>query len=239
VTGDLRIRVRFDPAEQAELQRVARVAGLPRLAGETGPFPGEDGTPIVSVPPDPGRLDLVLHAVEGRCLLHFTYRGTRRTVHPVSVHARVTGWYLRGREDLGGAVLAEPKLFRLDRMADVEVAEPGTARAPEPEDDRVSIDPITWGVDPPLTAVVAAPAEHVPHASDLLGAPSATRPGPGGTVLLEIPVTHRAAFRSRLYELGVRVRLLGPPDLREEVRAELSAVLQGLPPGAVRRRSAR
>ena len=37
----------------------------------------------------------------------------------------------------------------------------------------------------------------------------------GGT--LTIPVTHRAAFRRRLYELGTRVRLLGPQEIRDEV----------------------
>ena len=229
VTGDLRIRVRFDPAEQAELQRIARVAGLPRLADEAGAGRDDDSAHVVSVPPDPGRLDLALHAVESRCLLRFGYKGTPRTVHPVSVHPRVTGWYLRGREEAVGGVLGEPKLFRLDRMGDVEVDDPGSARAPEPEDVRVSIDPITWHMDAPLTAVVAAPPEHVPHVADLLGRPSVTRPEVDGTVLMEIPVTHRGAFRSRLYELGVRVRLVGPPELREEVRAELSAVVEGRP----------
>jgi predicted DNA-binding transcriptional regulator YafY len=230
VTGDLRFRVRFAPDEQAELQRVARVAGLPRVARMVaGPAAPDDEPAVVSVAPDPGPLDLALHAVENRCLLRFRYRNLLRAVHPDSLHPRASGWYLRGREDLLGAQGPGPaKLFRLDRMSEARTDEPGTAVAPGPEGERVSIDPVTWHRDPPLTAVVGTAAEHVPHVTDLLGRPAASREQADGAVVLEIPVTHRAAFRARLYELGTRVRLLGPEELRSEVRAELGAVVAGL-----------
>jgi WYL domain len=42
-------------------------------------------------------------------------------------------------------------------------------------------------------------------------------------VTLTIPVTHRAAFRHRLYELGTRVRVLGPEDVRGEIIKDLEA----------------
>ncbi|MGF1661494.1 MAG: helix-turn-helix transcriptional regulator [Kineosporiaceae bacterium] len=232
VTGDLRFRVRFAPDEQAELQRVARVAGLPRVArmvaGAGAPAPVGEAA-VVSVAPDPGPLDLALHAIENRCLLRFRYRNLPRAVHPDSLHPRTSGWYLRGREELPGAEGPGPaKLFRLDRMSEARTDEPGTAVAPGPEGGRISIDPVTWQRDPPLTAEVATSAEHVPHVTDLLGPPSTRRDGPEGTVVLGIPVTHRTAFRARLYELGTRVRLLGPEELRAEVREELAAVVAGL-----------
>ncbi|MGF1648462.1 MAG: helix-turn-helix transcriptional regulator [Kineosporiaceae bacterium] len=232
VTGDLRFRVRFAPDEQAELQRVARVAGLPRVArmvsAAGAPAPPGEAT-VVSVAPDPGPLDLALHAVENRCLLRFRYRNAPRAVHPDSLHPRTSGWYLRGREDTPDPCAPGPaKLFRLDRMSQARSDEPGTALAPEPEGERVSIDPVTWHRDPPLTAEVATSAEHVPHVIDLVGRPSTRRDEADGAVVLGIPVTHRAAFRARLYELGTRVRLLGPEELRAEVRAELAAVVTGL-----------
>jgi hypothetical protein len=34
-------------------------------------------------------------------------------------------------------------------------------------------------------------------------------------------VTNRSAFRTRLYELGRRVELLGPDEMRREIVAEL------------------
>jgi predicted DNA-binding transcriptional regulator YafY len=46
-------------------------------------------------------------------------------------------------------------------------------------------------------------------------------------VLLDVPVTNRSAFRGRLFELGSRVRLLGPDELRDDVRDHLLAVLGG------------
>ena len=39
-------------------------------------------------------------------------------------------------------------------------------------------------------------------------------------------MTHRAAFRARLYELGRRVRVLGPDDVRDEIIAELTAIAE-------------
>ena len=57
----------------------------------------------------------------------------------------------------------------------------------------------------------------------LLGRASATDES-GADVVLTIPVTHRLAFRRRLYELGTRVVLVGPDEVRDEVRAELEAV---------------
>ena len=38
-----------------------------------------------------------------------------------------------------------------------------------------------------------------------------------------VRVTHRAAFRSRLYTLGVRARVLGPAEIVDEIVAELRA----------------
>jgi hypothetical protein len=36
-------------------------------------------------------------------------------------------------------------------------------------------------------------------------------------------VTNRRVFRYRLYELGTRVRVVGPDDVRAEILAELRA----------------
>ena len=49
---------------------------------------------------------------------------------------------------------------------------------------------------------------------------------------MQIPDAHparggRSAFRDRLYELGRRVELLGPHEVRDEVLAELSVIARG------------
>jgi hypothetical protein len=40
-------------------------------------------------------------------------------------------------------------------------------------------------------------------------------------------VTNRTAFRDRIYELGTRVEVLGPADVREELLAELELLADG------------
>jgi predicted DNA-binding transcriptional regulator YafY len=229
VAGDLRLRVDFSAAEQAELQRAARVAQLSGLADDLGPG---TASPRSFVPRTEtvGELESVQRAVQAHCLLTFDYRGSRRTVHPHRVHLRTGGWYLRAREDGD----TEVKTFRMDRMQAVRLDQPGTADAP-PEDAHLRIDPITWQLDPPLEAVVATTPEHVPQVATMLGGPdpAAVRTDPdapgaeGDEVVLRLPVTNRSAFRGRLYELGSRVRLLGPDELRDEVRAHLRAVVEG------------
>lgn len=228
VSGDYRLRVQFAPDEQGQLQRVARLAGL---AGVTGPAgqPGSAGVRhngsaaagFVPATVDAGPLDLVLHAVRRRCLLHFDYRGTARVVHPHHVHSRSTGWYLSARED--GAATA--KAFRVDRMSRASADEPGSAE-PQPESARLSIDPVAWQVDPPVTVEVETTADHREQVVDLLGGVADASSTADGGVTLRVRVVNRAAFRARLYELGERVRLLGPPEVRDEVRAELLAVVR-------------
>jgi predicted DNA-binding transcriptional regulator YafY len=239
VAGDLRIRVDFAPDEQAELQRIARIARLPVVAamlagdpaaGDAADAPDGVEAGFVAVPTDIGPLDPVLHAVRRRCLLRFVYKGVPREVHPRSLHPRAAGWYLYATET-AAAPDAPAKLFRLDRMTDVEVDEPGTAREFSGDAERVSIDPITWPLDPPVVAVVETTTEHRPHVLDLLGAAEPDQGGAGDEedrVVLRIPVTNRAAFRGRLYELGIRARLLGPDELRDEIRRDLYAVMGGL-----------
>lgn len=223
VAGDLRLRVDFPLEEQAELQRAARAA---ELSGSAEPL--EDGFVVRAA--GVGGLDEVQRAVQARCLLGFDYRGSRRLVHPHRVHLRPGGWYLRGRVDGEDEV----KTFRVDRMGRVELDQPGTAEVP-PAESHLSIDPVAWQVDPPLVAVLATTPEHVPQVRAMLGGGVPVTGSDGepavtdvpGEVLLDVPVTNRSAFRGRLFELGSRVRLVGPPLLRDEIREHLLAVVGG------------
>ena len=225
VAGDLRLRVDFSPAEQAELQRAARAAELSRLSGDDARTDAGTGpSTLVARGPEVPGLDVVQRAVSARCLLRFAYRGSEREVHPYRLYLRAGGWYLRARESGGEDV----KSFRVDRMSAPALAQPGTAEVP-PADSHPSVDPVAWHIDPPLVARLATTADHVPQVRALLGGGSVvTQDGtPGGEVLLDVPVTHRSAFRGRLFELGSRVRLLGPDELRDDVRSHLLGVLGG------------
>lgn len=195
--GDVRLRLEFTPQ-----QRTALMAAL------------ATGRDTVSVDETPLPVDLtrVQEAVRSRCLMTFHYNGTRRQLDPYSYR-----WFRRdvlvlGR-DRGDAGV---KSFSVSRMLDLEISAPGTAEVP-PEPVTPSLDPVTWQVDPPVEAVLTCPGftEDV-HA--LLGGIMA------GDVV-RVTVTNRLVFFARLFELGSRARLDGPPELRAELRARLQAAL--------------
>jgi predicted DNA-binding transcriptional regulator YafY len=216
---DNRLRVEFTPEERAELLRAASAASLAVLfddLGDAGTTPSSEVQVLAE--PEPAALGLVQRAVAQHCLLRFTYRDKPREVHPHGLHVRPGGWYLTGVET--GAT--NPKTFVVGRMSVVTIDTPGTAHVPD-QTARPQLDPITWAIDEPVDVAVRTTAEHQENVEGLLGPASAVELG-DDDVILTIPVTHRQAFRRRLYELGTRVVLLGPDEVRDEVRAELEAV---------------
>jgi predicted DNA-binding transcriptional regulator YafY len=214
---DNRLAVHLTPEQRGELLRAALAAGLEGMEAHLGDSGG--GAPAtVAASPD---LDLVQRAVARRCRLRFTYKGGARTADPVRVHSGPSGWYLTGREQ-GGDV---DKEFVVSRMSDVELDSPGSAPAAPGEPVRRSLDPLSWEVDPVTEVLREVPTEHRVLAENLLGTPL-TAHEQGDAVRLTYGVTNRRVFRYRLYELGTRVRLLGPDDVRTEMLAELRTFLE-------------
>lgn len=210
---DNRLQVVLDAEQRGELLRAAVAAGIEGMGGHLGT--GSTGQKAV---PAALHLDLVQRGMNRRCLVRFTYKATRRVVHPVGVHSGPSGWYLSGREE-GQDVVKE---FVVSRMRDVSLDEPGTAALVE-QSERPSLDPLSWRVDAPTDVIVVVPPEHQVLVENLLG--DAAEVEPGDEVLrMRYVVTHRAVFRRRLYELGTRVRVVSPDDVRRELLAELAAV---------------
>lgn len=217
---DNRLRVEFTPAQRYELLRAAQAARLAEVVDDLGGSAVVDTDFEAQVRREPEVLSRVQRAVARHCLLRFGYRDKQRTVHPHGLHVRPGGWYLVGSEQPGGP----GKTFLVSRMSEVRLDAPGTAVAPT-EATRPQLDPISWAVDPALDVEVDTNVDNQPHVEAMLGTARTVSAGAEGGVRLTIPVTHRAAFRRRLYELGTRVRLVGPASIRDEVRDELAAVL--------------
>jgi predicted DNA-binding transcriptional regulator YafY len=176
------------------------------------------------VPAPPAQLAGLERAVEQRCLTRFSYRHKLRTVHPHTLHNGPSGWMLRGREVESGMV----KEYVVRRIVgDVAIDRPGSAAVPEPVPRR-SFDPMTWDVDPPVDVTLATTADYEPEVLRVMtGSRVAERgreTGVGDEVRIVVPVTHRVAFRSRLFELGLRVRVVDPPAARELVLAVLGEI---------------
>lgn len=170
----------------------------------------------VEAPEPSPRLATLEHAVERHCLAAFSYRHKLRTVHPHTLHNGPSGWMLRGREIESDTI----KEYVVERIwGSVSIQAPGTSEVPE-NIPRRSFDPLTWVVDPPEDVMVAT---SVAHAAEVLGmlTGAVEQERDHDEVIMRVPVTHRAAFRSRLYELGVRVRLVGPSSNADEMAAAL------------------
>ena len=200
---DNRMALLLTPGEQAALQQALRDSGAE-----------------VPVPPD--HLAELERAVEQRCLTRFGYRNKTRTVHPHTLHNGPSGWMLRGREVESGVV----KEYVVRRMAgNVEIGQPGTSGVPEPV-PKHSFNPMTWHVDPPVEVTLTTVADFEPEVLRVMtGGRVVARTG--GEVRIVVPVTNRVAFRSRLFELGLRVRLVDPPAGREAVLRVLHGIMAG------------
>ncbi|WP_343995709.1 WYL domain-containing protein [Nocardioides dubius] len=218
-TVDNRLRLRLTPAQQAALRRAALVADRADLADRLG-LPETTSEPPVEVAEvaQDLALGLVLQAVREQALLRFRYSGSERLVHPESVRTQYRRWYLRGVEDGAETV----KSFVVSRMSEVDVEAPGTARAVVVEHHE-ALHPMRWQVDEPVLVRLRTRAEFVPDVHRWLGEPEAET-GQDDAVLLDYAVTHRAALYDRLYELGTRVQVLGPDDVRTELLGELDSM---------------
>lgn len=140
----------------------------------------------------------------------FQYNGKRRQVDPQSWqwsgHDLVVSGWERSSKKI--------KSFAVVRMMDLEIGPPGSAQLPA-DVQRPGLDPITWQVDPPVTATLECPGfQH--DTMRLVG-------GQAHGDEVQVPVTNRLVFLARVVELGSRVRLTGPPELRDELRGLLEA----------------
>ena len=176
-------------------------------------------------PPFVGRLH---HAVRDRSLTSFGYDGRRRVVHPDAIYSTASGWVLLAREQEADP----PKEFVTAWMHDPAIGEPGTA-GPVPELPAERLDPLRWQLDPPMRVLLAVPP---PFVEDVLGLlPGAeivstahSELDPTET-LVGLVVTNQATFRSRLYALGLRARVLEPESLVTEIVENLRAVAGSAP----------
>jgi predicted DNA-binding transcriptional regulator YafY len=225
---DNRLRVHLTPAQRGQLLRAAVAAGRHDVARHLDdaarPTEARPATSATEQDKPGHELDLAQRAGAQRCLIRFDYRGHRRVVQPVRVHTGPSGWYLSGRED-GQSVTKE---FVVARMGAVTLDDPGTA-SPVTDSARPSLDPLSWREDEPLDVTLEMDPQHLPLAENLLGPPATLAPTLDGTAAASRAtwtVTHRAVFRWRVYELGTRVRVVSPPEMQQEIQAELRAILE-------------
>lgn len=222
VSGDNRLRVGLTERQLAALQRAVILSQRSDLAKRLGVQPGSlpDGIGVDVVPRrESVELSLCHQAVQLGSRLLFTYKGTPRVVHPGSVRFQNYRWYLSGIEE----GLEFVKHFIVADMSDVSLDKPGTANE-VPGIGRIPLHPLRWTVDEPTPVTVRTSPEYVPDVVRWLMEPD-SQVEHDGVVDMHYTVTHRAAFRSRIYILGPRVQLADGGDVRDDVIDELRTMV--------------
>lgn len=215
-TVDNRLRVKLTPGQQAALLRAVLLADRADLVRRLG-LEGEATPPEVTISTGTTHeLATVVAAVRRHSRLRFRYHGKDRLVHPDSVRTQNGKWYLGGREEGSDVV----KWFVVSRMSGVGLDAPGTAERLATV-RRTGLHPMSWEVDEPVTVTLRAPADYAPDVRRWLNDPVETTEA-DGFVTMAYRVTNRAALRVRLHELGPRVEVLGPHDVRQELLDELA-----------------
>ena len=220
VTVDNRLRVRLTPAQLGALRRAVLLVDREDLAERLGlpavERPSDLAAAVAWSGPDK-QLTAVLHGVRHHCLLRFRYAGRNRVVHPRAARTQFGKWYLLGQEE-GSDVT---KYFVVSRMGPVRHDRPGSASA-VPVSRFPTLHPMKWEVDPAVEVTLRTDPAYVADVEHALGAPVRRDHNPDSTDLVFL-ITNRAALRARVYQLGPRVQVLAPDDVRQELLDDLAS----------------
>jgi proteasome accessory factor B len=184
-------------------------------AGGLAALPGEDAAAVAFA------------AVAERRQVGFTYRGRQRVVDPWRLSFHRGHWYLSGLDHTRGGG-GEERMFRLDRLES-----PLAAQGPSEAFARPSVTqaapPPAWrlGDEDEVLAELFVDAEQARWARQALGEGAVRSMGTDGSVVFEVGVTNRDAFRSFVLGFLDHAEVLGPPELRTDLVSWLQALSGG------------
>ncbi len=203
-------------ASAVQVEGLPATEGLLKLGGLVTEGSRDLGVHVAPLPADPN-LARLFAAVSSRRPVQLRYRGEDRTVDPYRLEFQRGRWYLTGFDHLR----EDERNYRLDRIeGEVQVvdgrfeppatATPGQARG-------------TWelGAEPPVRARVRIDGPAASWAVQHVG-PDHVLEETDGAVVVELPVTNRAAFRSFVLSFLEHAEILDPPELRDDLVAWLS-----------------
>ena len=193
----------------------------PACASSAG-IEGSGAPPLAQLAVAPALADC-FDAVARRRTLEFSYRGESRLLEPYGVVHRFGHWYVVGRD----AERDGPRAFRVDRIEGTPVAgDPGSFEPPADTDpaEYIRDDPLTYGDANPVTASVLVAASRAALVVDELGDDAVAERRDDGSVVVELQVVNREAFRTWVLGLLEHAEVLAPADLREDLVAWLGAI---------------
>lgn len=165
-------------------------------------------------------LGLLFAAITERRVVTFSYRSTERRLEPYGMAHRRGHWYLVGRVPDG------ERIFRIDRIDSLEVGDqPNAFKKPKEFDIRGVMDTHPWetGGGEEVEADVRFDSDVAWWAARTLRVSE-----PKGELRTTVPVANKDAFVGWILSFGDSAEVLGPPELREEIRSRIAAALEGV-----------
>jgi proteasome accessory factor B len=153
-------------------------------------------------------------AIVDRSFVHLTYHDRRRRVAPHGLGHRMGHWYLAAVE--GG----DTKVFRVDRVEDLEVDEKAGAFTRSPGvsvRQALAAHPWEAGSEPKTEVIVRFDAEAAWWADRRLDPAVERRRVPGGGVEVTLEVTHLDAFIGWVLTFGSEAEVIAPAEVRRAI----------------------
>jgi len=206
-------------ASAVQVEGLPATEGLLKLGGLVTDPGGQDlGVHVAPLPADPN-LAVLFAAVASRTPVGLRYHGEDRTIDPYRLEFQRGRWYLSGYDHLRD----DERAYRLERIegavraTDLPAFEPPSTAVPGQARG-------TWelGAEEPVRARLRIDGPQARWAVQHVG-PDRVVDDDGDTVVVELPVTNRAAFRSFVLSFLDHAEVLEPAELRDDLVAWLEA----------------
>jgi proteasome accessory factor B len=205
-------------ASAVQVEGLPATEGLLKLGGLVTEGARDLGVHVAPLPADPN-LARLFGAVSSRSSVQLRYRDEERTVDPYRLEFQRGRWYLTGFDHLRG----EERNYRLDRIeGEVELLDASSFEPPATTVPGQARGTWELGAEPPVRARVRIDGPQASWAVQHVGPDRVVEESDDGAVVVELPVTNRAAFRSFVLSFLEHAEVLDPPELRDDLVAWLS-----------------
>ncbi|MEQ1786861.1 MAG: WYL domain-containing protein [Acidimicrobiales bacterium] len=205
-------------ASAVQVEGLPATEGLLKLGGLVTEGSHDLGVHVAPLPADPN-LARLFGAVASRTPVFLRYHDQDRTIDPHRLEFQRGRWYLTGYDHLRD----EERNYRLDRIeGEVRLTDLPSFDAPATTVPGRARGVWELGAEAPVRARVRIDGPQVGWAVQHVGPDHVVEDAPDGSVVVELPVTNRAAFRSFVLSFLDHAEILEPAELRDDLIAWLS-----------------
>lgn len=205
-------------ASAVQVEGLPATEGLLKLGGLVTEGGRDLGVHVAPLPADPN-LARLFGAVSSRTPVRLRYHDQERTIDPYRLEFQRGRWYLTGYDHLRDA----ERNYRLDRIeGDVTLTDEPAFDPPTTTEPGRARGAWELGAEESVRARVRIDGPQAGWAVQHVGPDHVVQEDSGGSVVVELPVTNRAAFRSFVLSFLEHAEVLEPPELRDELIAWLS-----------------